>query len=426
MVFVLTHIGLQNFKSIKNIGLDLSKVNIFIGANRTGKSSIFQALALLKQSEDWINWDGNILNMGSFEKVLNNQADEKEILIRLKGNLQASPNVMTYTGIEELNYDITIKAGLKGLEEVRYNITGDNHSFSGVTTDDKPESDIYYHDIGEFKYQIRTTLSVLNKPDVLQATSPFEKRVLNQKICNALIEVLYVFKNQLDKCFFIPASRGFDKAFYNLISSYSPNSVGSQGTTAQAEAAASGIASKHSIERKVSNLIKRIYPGVEVHSNIENETVEVITTDQTGNEYNILKEGFGINQLIFLFYLVATTDKGSTLLIEEPEISLHPKLQNTLTSILVETALNENKQLLLTTHSEHILLGVLDAITEGKLTPEDVTIYHFERKNDNASTNVTRLKVDNDGQIEGGLKGFFDADMYHINKFFENISKSSR
>ena len=88
---------------------------------------------MLKQSEDWINWDGNILNMGGFEKVLNTQADKKEILIRLKGNLQASSSVVTYTGIEELNYNITIKAGLKGLEEVRYNITGDNHSFSDVT-----------------------------------------------------------------------------------------------------------------------------------------------------------------------------------------------------------------------------------------------------------------------------------------------------
>jgi predicted ATP-dependent endonuclease of OLD family len=366
---MLTYIGLTNFKGMESVNLELAKINIFIGANRTGKSSIFQALALLKQSEDYINWNGDLINLINFEKVLNKGADKPEISIQIKGTLPAKQKTRLHTGIKILNYDLLLRIGANNLKEVTYNINGDGLTFSGVTTDDKPESDAFVRSVGEFEYRIKTTLSVLNKADIQPTRNPLEKQMLNFRTRDSLLEVYAAFKHQLDDCILIPASRGFDKAFYPLVGSYSPNLLGSRGVTAQAEAAASGIASQHAIQRKTTNLVKRVYPDVEVHANIQSNSVEVIITDEFGNEFNIIKEGFGLNQLVSLFYHLATSEEGSTCLIEEPEISLHPRMQNLLSTTLLETALTENKQLLLTTHSEHVLLGVLDGVLEKRLTP---------------------------------------------------------
>jgi Protein of unknown function (DUF3696) len=63
---------------------------------------------------------------------------------------------------------------------------------------------------------------------------------------------------------------------------------------------------------------------------------------------------------------------------------------------------------------------------EKKLRPEDIRVYYFERMKENGkeTTKISKLEVNQNGEIEGGLKGFFDADMQHINKFFENLKRS--
>ena len=82
---MLTNIKLTNFKSIQNIELEISRINLFIGANRTGKSSVFQSIAVLKQSEDNINWNGSLIPLGKFRRVLYNQAEKEQIIIDFRG-----------------------------------------------------------------------------------------------------------------------------------------------------------------------------------------------------------------------------------------------------------------------------------------------------------------------------------------------------
>lgn len=64
----------------------------------------------------------------------------------------------------------------------------------------------------------------------------------------------------------------------------------------------------------------------------------------------------------------------------------------------------ETQQFILTTHSEHILMGLLTAVAEGKLEADDLAVYYFTRKGDTAK--AERLEVTSNGQIHGGLKGF--------------------
>ena len=58
--------------------------------------------------------------------------------------------------------------------------------------------------------------------------------------------------------------------------------------------------------------------------------------------------------MIQLIYQLITADKLATVLIEEPEIHLHPKAQAELAEVLADTAKAEDKQIIMTTHSEHL------------------------------------------------------------------------
>jgi len=109
------------------------------------------------------------------------------------------------------------------------------------------------------------------------------------------------------------------------------------------------------------------------------------------------------------------------LFIDEPEISLHPASQSKLSSLLVDVCRNENQQMVITTHSEHILLGLIERIMELKIKPKFIKVYYFEKEK--GIIKITPLPVNEKGELEGGMKGFFEEDLDHIDKFIERMKK---
>ena len=112
---------------------------------------------------------------------------------------------------------------------------------------------------------------------------------------------------------------------------------------------------------------------------------------------------------------------NSTIFIDEPEISLHPASQSKLSSTLVKISDKDNQQMIITTHSEHVLFGFLDAILQKRLKSNALKVYYFERIE--GLTKVTPLEVTETGGIIGGLKGFFEADMKHLDNFLSAMKK---
>jgi hypothetical protein len=54
-----------------------------------------------------------------------------------------------------------------------------------------------------------------------------------------------------------------------------------------------------------------------------------------------------------------------------------------------------------------------------------VRVYYFEKDEESQKIKVSKVELDEKGEIEGGLRGFFEADMQHIDKFFENIVRKA-
>ncbi len=82
-----------------------------------------------------------------------------------------------------------------------------------------------------------------------------------------------------------------------------------------------------------------------------------------------------------------------------------------LTVEVVETEFPDptGNQVLVETHSEHLVLRLLRRVREGVLNPEDLAILYVEQHADGAAF-VRRLDVDSDGELAGGWPGDFFAE----------------
>jgi predicted ATPase len=109
-------------------------------------------------------------------------------------------------------------------------------------------------------------------------------------------------------------------------------------------------------------------------------------------------------QYLLTFLSACLGYKDDILLIEEPEKGLHPSLQVKLSKFFVENS--ETNQLLIETHSENLLLGVLKSIRDKELNPEDIVINYVYMEN--GESKVDELKVDSKGNFLSKWRhGFF-------------------
>jgi predicted ATPase len=93
------------------------------------------------------------------------------------------------------------------------------------------------------------------------------------------------------------------------------------------------------------------------------------------------------------------------LLVEQPEIHLHPAAQADLADLFID-ALGQERQFIVETHSEHLVLRIRRRIAEGKLDPSRVRIFFVELRA--GKTRVRQLALDDNGHFEKWPKGFFD------------------
>ena len=173
----------------------------------------------------------------------------------------------------------------------------------------------------------------------------------------------------------------------------------------------------------MSKLLKRV-TGTGLRTEIvPPQSVEVKSLTLTG-PVNIVAEGFGANALIQLLHQLIAAEKGATVLIEEPEIHLHPKAQAELAEVLTETAKDEDKQIIMTTHSEHIAGRLLTLVAENKLTTDDLAIYSFE-KDEKGECSASEIGITELGQTEGGLTGFFDNNLAEMDRYVKALQGRS-
>ena len=356
----LTRIRLENFKAQRDADIDVRRFNILTGYNSAGKTTVLQALVFVKQSltRSEITYNDYLLRLGDFKELVHTHDESLAIGIAL--DFEDDGHTATYE----------LKVSRMGTAEA-FSVDG-SLAWRWDSTDIRalePSGRVFLaqaaagHGGGEYIQQPSAELAAL--------IIPFQRKVVEW------------FENML----YLSSSRGFTKYSYPLL-------AGQPSTEEVAKRA--GDASL--LEEWLSNLImyrineSQRYPkmraqldamrerlgrvGVDINPYVMNGPSVVIDLTEGDMWVSAVNSGYGINQLVSSVVLGTLLEPGTLVAIEEPEIHLHPKMQRIFCNILVEIA-GEGKQVVITSHSEHFLATLAEAVEAGKLTDGDIQVYHF-------------------------------------------------
>ena len=204
--------------------------------------------------------------------------------------------------------------------------------------------------------------------------------------------------------------------------SHHPKDVGQHGENMIASLL-SGRVRLLSIEEQILKWLQRLELidsyTLNPTSNSDQEYEFLVQQYKDGPKVRFTDVGFGVSQVLPLIAQCYCVPEGSILILENPEAHLHPKVQSELADVFIDVVKNRNIQIILESHSEHLLLRLMRRIAEYGIEPEgisaDQTAFHFCEIKDGNST-AKKLEVDEYGNISNWPKDFFGDDMGDVAK----------
>ncbi|MFA9396320.1 MAG: AAA family ATPase [Halodesulfovibrio sp.] len=165
------------------------------------------------------------------------------------------------------------------------------------------------------------------------------------------------------------------------------------------------------LNKVVNNWLKKL--GVSVNYKKLNSTLSVIEARHDNIPLDVTDVGFGISQVLPVLLYSVWADRNELILIEQPEIHLHPKAQADLVDFFIERS--KDNRFIIETHSEAFLRRLRRRIAEYDLESgqgvsyENVAICNFERNEENGRLCVNNQKISPTGEFEWP-KGFRDVE----------------
>lgn len=436
---MLQRLTLKDFKLFDESGITIEpgKITVLIGVNGSGKSSVLQALLLLKQSvkTEQIVPAGQFINVGSFKDITHGR-DSSLVKMGLTATYQdfdceeqieppiASEGTFDYDASFADNLLVSSKATIGGSDgkhlTVRKNYSSNYVDFDRIMVqgiariDLSPTNQVGYPlDVAKVT-PVKLTQDGTLEEQIKAAMQPHKVTSVTSLVNTLLSTVITLLQGFT----LVPAIRGFQYLTYNIWQGDPPeNLTEAQGPDHMATLVANIFSSDPDLAERVSDRLITVFQrSGRLRHRLDQGRLATELSDR-GRSINLFNEAFGLSQLVIPLLALVKAPEGSLVGIEEPENHLHPRAQAGLCDVFVDIATHEDKQLILTTHSEHILMGLLTAVANGQLRPNDLAVYEFRREDDSAR--AERLEVNEYGQIAGGLKGFLEADLDEIGELIE-------
>jgi len=138
-------------------------------------------------------------------------------------------------------------------------------------------------------------------------------------------------------------------------------------------------------------------------------------------DFNSALASYGSRQLLAIITQIFWSDPGDVIVIEEPEISLHPESQVLLQEMFAE-AVRSGKQIIFSTHSPFLVLSIPKVTKQSQLSVNDVVIYHVEKTKD--GTKVKPLELDKSGFIRGWIPSYLKVEDDLFREWAEKIESN--
>jgi energy-coupling factor transporter ATP-binding protein EcfA2 len=389
---MLTRLKVQNFRSIESCDVECAPITIFYGPTSAGKSTLFYALLVLRnfilnptQAVDGL-FNLGFQSLGGLEACIFNHNLSNALGVHALMNGSRGYGV----DLRKAEADLTARTEyLKMTTKVPIPY-GANQSWPSSYVEKDEEFTINWNGFAS------TVASKSGTPEA-------QARAVNlAEALNGPVEAI----KRVDIC---PHRRGFFKPSYSA-SPLTPT------PTSEDEVATLVINDPNSAPRISINTVEIFDRDFRTHTIPGTATTLFLTTEQTGARVPgfLVNDGFGVDQVVYMLAKIHRSDV-ETVLIEEPEIHLHPTVIRKFARVLTRLATDEGKQLLFTTHSADFLLSILACVKEGLLRPDQLRCYHVSREKKQTLFNHER--VSEKGQISGGLSSFVEGELQDIKTF---------
>lgn len=170
-----------------------------------------------------------------------------------------------------------------------------------------------------------------------------------------------------------------------------------------------GPKSHHKLENYVATWLQRLglVDAFKVEEVREGSSIFQVLVRQAPRSawVPITDVGFGVSQVLPVLTLCFAAPENSTIILEQPEIHLHPKVQSGLADVLIDAIRTRGVQLIVESHSEHLLQRLLRRIAEAKVAPDEAALYFCD--NPGSGSTIERLEVDLFGSIRNWPRDFF-------------------
>jgi predicted ATPase len=430
---MITQIRAENFKSWKDTGeLPLAPLTGLFGTNSSGKSSILQMLLMLKQTAE--SSDRNrVLHTGGDERSLVNLGTFSDLIHNHDLNESLRLYISWRKDIKELSFQTIIfeYQGRNLVEQFLYEFpTGmqfaksnkiEQKSILGMKRKSKNE-DIY--DLISNNLDAKLIKERSESQFVPIKCYGFPYSLISNQDDFHPADLSYYFENRFSAIYYLGPLRNYPERIYTW-SEFHPFDIGTKGENTIAALLAAQVTGQRSFTgKKESRSNKRIneiilewlqYMKLLESFNIKpiakgRKDYEVkVKKNKSSSEVLITDVGFGVSQILPVLVLCYYVPDGAIILLEQPEIHLHPSVQADLADALVDVVMNRNVQIILESHSEHLLRRLQRRIAEGRISSDKVNLYFC--RTENGASQIEKLQLDDEGYISNWPPNFFGDEM---------------
>jgi predicted ATPase len=374
---VITQIELHYFKCFELLKLPLADLTLLSGSNASGKSSILQALVMLHQTMREHEWatrlvlNGDALKLGTVADVVDKVHGRRTL-------------------------EIVVTADLQNFRWV----------FSGDRSDMSLAVDI-----------VESEGVTSDNPSKLHCLLPHPNgevaSIMAQRLCN----LTYLTAERIGPREFYPVE---DKSITTVVGPEGEHAVSLLHTGRDEkvldELLIDGVPPTRL--RQVEARMKMFFPGcglaVEQVPRANAVTLGLRTSEDT-DFHRPIHVGFGLTQVLPIVVAALSVGKGDLLLVENPEVHLHPAGQAFMGQFLADVA-RAGVQVIVESHSDHILNGIRRAVKAQRLAPEQVALHFFKPRTEK-DTQAISPQLDRSGNINSWPEGFFDQFEKDMNHF---------
>lgn len=439
---MITRLKIENFKSIGSPGLDveLKPLTILVGPNGSGKSNIMQALAFLGAQAGF-----------QIEKTL--RVGETMVVTRTSEMLdmihQRDPRkwltLETHMIVDDERAHARLVQWLKRIDPEKLGIEIPGFRIIGYKFSWKNEGEECRQSVFMGGQEIMRVAHLYDSEErKVKDTCEFPKLLRGQHTAHSPLHILVprVFASTgeireakglmglAEEIVSIIASQVKRKAF--LISTlrgdvpYSPETrqpppawVGVRGENLVQILSLLGQRKYKKKREKVMKWAGR-FGLVDVSGTWSgyDKLVSDYADPDLGTALNSALASHGSKQMLSVIVQLFWSDSRDLIMIEEPEISLHPDSQALLPQLFAE-AMSEGKQIIITTHSEFFLLALSRPIRNKLIKPNDIAVYHVTK--DSKGTHAEPLEVTAEGYVQGWVLSFAETERKLIQEWLQTL-----